>query len=254
MTDRIRFLLALDGAGAPLVTQCLGAMSDIVVLSRIHPLALDRVNPLEQAYKWFGLMTDADIERMKSQTDWPFHEIMQMIAERAEAKNQTLIIADWSDLDFISDKPVSEMSGIFLHPTALEARMEPTSVALVRHPVDQWIHLRNQLGKDAPGIEVFMRGYRRFSECLDGIETIRFEDFLADPGAVLQTLCGYLDAPFNSDWEAGWKDYRFVMGEPAREKPEDEPQVTLTDEIMAAFESNPDYIPTVEKLGYVNQN
>ena len=50
MTDRIRFLLALEGAGAPLVTQCLGAMSDIIVLSRIHPLGLEKINPLEQAY------------------------------------------------------------------------------------------------------------------------------------------------------------------------------------------------------------
>lgn len=254
MTDRIRFLLALDGAGAPLVTQCLGAMSDIVVLSRIHPLGLDRINPLEQAYKWFGLVNDADIERMKTQTDWPFHEIMQMIAERAETKGQTLIVADWSDLDFVADKPVSELSGIFLHPTALEARMEPTSVALIRHPVDQWIHLQNQLGPDAPGIDIFIRGYRRFSECLDGIETIRFEEFLADPGAILQTLCGYLDAPFNPDWESGWKEYNSFVNEPARAKPEDAADVVLTDEIMAAFESNPDYAPTIEKLGYVNQN
>lgn len=254
MTDRIRFLLALDGAGAPLVTQCLGAMSDIIVLSRIHPLGLNDINPLEQAYKWFGLVTDADIERMKSQADWPYHEIMQMIAERAEAKNQTLVIADRSDLDFISDKPVNEMSGIFLHPTALEARLEPTSVVLIRHPVDQWVHLQNQLGPDAPSVEIFLRGYRRFSECLDGKETIRFEDFLADPAAVLQTLCGYLDAPFNSDWETGWKDYRFVVGEPVREKPEGEAPIQLTDEIMQAFESNPDYAPTVTKLGYANQN
>lgn len=254
MTDRIRFLLALDGAAAPLVTQCLGAMSDIVVLSRIHPLGLAQVNPLEQAYKWFGLVTDADIERMKTQADWPFHEIMQMIAERAEAAGKTLVIADWSDLDFIGDKPVSELSGIFLHPTALETRMDPTSVALIRHPVDQWVHLKNQLGADAPGIDIFMRGYRRFSDCLDGIETIRFEDFLADPGAVLQTLCTYLDMPFNADWESGWKDYRFVMGEPARERPEDEPLLVLNDEIMQAFADNPDYAPTIEKLGYVPQS
>lgn len=254
MTDRIRFLLALDGAGAPLVTQCLGAMSDIVMLSRVHPLALEKINPLEQAYKWFGLISDTDIERMKTQDDWPFHEIMQMIAERAEKNGKTLIVADWSDLDFIADKPVSELSGIFLHPTALEARMEPTSVALVRHPVDQWIHLRNQLGDDAPSSEIFMRGYRRFSECLDGIETIRFEDFLADPGAVLQTLCGYLDAPFNADWETGWKDYGFVVGEPARDKPEGEAQIVLTDEIMDAFQNNPDYAPTIQKLGYAPAN
>lgn len=254
MVDRIRFLLALDGAGAPLVSQCLGAMSDIAVLSRIHPLGLEKINPLDQAHKWLGLLTDADVERLKSQVDWPFQEIMQMIAERAEAKQQTLVIADWSDLDFIADKPASELYGSFLHPAVLEAQMEPISVALIRHPVDQWVHLQNQLGKDAPSIKIFMRGYKRFSECLDGKETIRFEDFVADPGPVLQTLCSYLDAPFNSDWEDGWKDYRHVVGEPARKKPENEPQVVVTDEIIESFESNPNYTPTITKLGYTNQN
>jgi hypothetical protein len=78
MTNRIRFLLALDGAGALLVTQCLGAMSDIIVLSRIHPLGLEKINPLEQAYKWLGLVTDAGIERMKSQTDWPWQALYSL--------------------------------------------------------------------------------------------------------------------------------------------------------------------------------
>ena len=48
MTDQIRFLLALDGAGAPLVTRCLGAMSGVVMLSRVHPAAKNGNNPLEQ--------------------------------------------------------------------------------------------------------------------------------------------------------------------------------------------------------------
>jgi len=90
--------------------------------------------------------TDNDLERLKSQPDWPFHEIVQMIAERAEQNGKTLIIGDWSNLDFVADKPIAELSGIFLHPTALEARFEPTLVAIVRHPVDQWIHLQNKLG------------------------------------------------------------------------------------------------------------
>ena len=236
------------------MTRCLGAMSGIVMLSRIHPLGLEHINPLEQAYKWFGLVTDADIERLKSQADWPFLEIMQMISERADSSGQTLVIADWSNLDFIADKPVSELAGTFLHPTGFKTHMDPTSVALVRHPIDQWVHLQNQLGDIAPSIKIFMRGYRRFSECLTGIETILFEDFLADPSTVLQTLCSCLDAPFNPDWEAGWKDYRYVMSEPARKKPENEPQVVVTDEIMEAFEKNADYAPTVMKLGYPNPN
>jgi hypothetical protein len=252
MTDQIRFLLALDGAGAPLVTQCLGAMSGIAMLSRIHPAAENPNNPLEQAYKWFGLVDDSDLDRLRAQPDWPYHEIMQMIAERAEQKGQILIIGDRSNDDFVADKPVSELPGIFLHPTVLESRFTPKSVALVRHPVDQWIHQQNQLGPNAPRLEIFMRGYRRFSECLDGIGIVRFEDFLSDPASVLKAICNHLDAPYNADWETNWREYNSVISEPSVKRPEGAAEVAFTDEIIQAFIANADYAPTLEKLGYAD--
>lgn len=254
MTDQIRLLLALDGAGAPLVTQCLGAMPGIVMLSRIHPASVADNNPLEQAYKWFGLVDDADLERLRAQPDWPFHEIMQMIAERAEKKGRTLVIGDRSNLDFIADKPISELSGIFLHPTVLETRFTPKSVALIRHPIDQWVHLQNQLGADAPSLDVFMRGYRRFSDCLAGIETVKFEDFLADPAGMLKVICGHFDIPYNADWEARWRDYDTFVSEPSRKRPEGAADVTFNDEIMQAFVTNADYAPALTNLGYGELN
>jgi hypothetical protein len=195
--------------------------------------------------------TDNDLERLKSQPDWPFHEIVQMIAERAEQNGKTLIIGDWSNLDFVADKSIAELSGIFLHPTALEARFEPTLVAIVRHPVDQWIHLQNKLGPEAPSLEIFMRGYRRFSDCLEGIETIRLEDFLADPGAVLTTICDRLDAPYNPNWESGWKQYQTFIGEPFHQKAGNAVEIELNDDILKAFTDNPNYAPGIERLGYV---
>ena len=114
MSDQIRMMLALDGAGAPLVTQCLGAMPGVVMLSRIHPAAQDGPNPLEQAYRWFNLIDDADIERLKKQPDWPYHEIMQMIVERAERKNQILVIGDRSNDDFVAADQPQHIARLFI--------------------------------------------------------------------------------------------------------------------------------------------
>ena len=254
MTDQIRLLLALDGAGAPLVTQCLGAMPGIVMLSRIHPSHVAETNPLEQAYKWFGLVEDADLERLRAQPDWPYHEIMQMIAERAEKKGLTLIIGDRSHEDFVADKPVSEIPGIFLHPTLLESRFTPKSVALVRHPIDHWIHLQNQLGADAPSPEIFMRGCRRFSDCLAGVETLKFEDFLADPASMLKVICDRFDTPYNAGWEAHWRDYKTFVSEPVRDRPEGVAEVTFNDDIMQAFAANDDFAAAAKNFGYAELN
>ena len=96
-----------------------------------------------------------------------------------------------------------------------------------------------------------MRGYRRFSDCLEGIETIRLEDFLADPGAVLTTICDRLDAPYNPNWESGWKQYQTFIGEPFHQKAGNAVEIELNDDILKAFTDNPNYAPGIERLGYV---
>jgi hypothetical protein len=245
-------VLALDGAGAPLVTQCLGAMPPVVMLSRVHPAAENRPNAIEQADSWFGLFDDTDIQRLKSEPDWDYPEIIKMISDRAKNKDKTLILCDRSNDDFMAKKTSSKLPGLFVHKGALESHFTLNAVALVRHPIDQWIALKNQLGSEAPSPELFMRCYRRYCQAIEDIEVVKFEDFLADPGSVLTQICIHLDVPYDADWEKHWRGYSFVLSEPSREITEENRETKFNDEILWIFQAQSDYASTVEKLGYGN--
>lgn len=234
----------------PLVSKCLGAMKDIVLLSRIHPSGANGVNPLQQAQEWFGLISDDDLERLRKQEGWPYNEIIQMILERAERAGKKLIITDWSNPDFVADKPVSELAGVFLHSAVLETQFDVSAAALIRHPIDQWIGLQNAEGGSAPKMDIFLRGCARFAANLDGINFIRFEDFLSDPWTALQKLCEILNAPFDADWENNWREYRTITGEPAARKPEGAEGLTFDDDLLAKFKADPNYAAAIQDLGY----
>ena len=250
MTDRISILHALDGAGIPLVSKCLGVMKEILLLSRIHPSGANGINPLQQAREWFGLISDDDLERLRKQEDWPYNEIVQMIVERAERAGKRLIITDWSNPDFVADKPVSELQGMFFHSAVLETEFDVSPAALIRHPIDQWIDLQNAQGPGAPKMDIFLRGCARFAEKLDGIDFIRYEDFLSDPATALQNLCDILDVPFDPDWENNWRDYRTFTGEPAVQKSEGTEQLAFDDGLLAKFKADPNYAAAIQGLGY----
>lgn len=229
------------------MSKCLGAMDDIVLLTRIHPMHPESHNPLEQAYKWFGLISDTDLERLQSKEDWPYTEIIQMISERAEKAGKILIVGDLSTPDFVADKPVTELAGTLIHASALETRFDVKSAALIRHPIDHWIDLQNAQGEAAPSIEIFLRGLRRFATNLEDIETVKFEDFLSEPVPVLTRLCDLLDAPYDAGWTEKWREFDFVAVEPLDPRTE---EVTFDDELLAAFNANSDFEPTVKLLGY----
>ena len=234
----------------PLVSRCLGAMKDIVLLSRVHPSGANGVNPLQQAREWFELISDDDLERLRKQEDWPYNEIIQMILERAERAGKKLIITDWSNPDFVADKPVSKLQGMFFHSAVLETEFDVSPAALIRHPIDQWIDLQNAEGPGAPKMDIFLRGCARFAANLDGVDFIRYEDFLSDPKTALQKLCDILDAPFDPDWENNWREYSTFMSEPAAQKSEGAEKLTFDDDLLAKFKADPNYAAAIQSLGY----
>jgi hypothetical protein len=250
LTDRISIVHALDGAGMPLVSRCLGAMKDIVLLSRVHPSGANGVNPLQQAREWFELISDDDLERLRKQEDWPYNEIIQMILERAERAGKKLIVTDWSNPDFVADKPVSELQGMLFHSAVLETEFDVSPAALIRHPIDQWIDLQNAEGPGAPKMDIFLRGCARFAANLDGVDFIRYEDFLSDPETALQKLCDILDAPFDPDWENNWREYSTFMSEPAAQKSEGAEKLTFDDDLLAKFKADENYAAAIQSLGY----
>ena len=88
----------------------------------------------------------------------------------------------------------------------------------MRHPLDQWLSL-SQLAVMQGRIDLatFLAGYRRFAEVATTIGFERYEDFTADPKAVMKALCASLQLKLDRGFSERWREYTFVTGDISRQ-------------------------------------
>lgn len=250
----LRLVHHMARSGGTLISKCLGCMSGVLLLSEIHPLGTAQFNPLVQAQRWYGLLPSQDLAELRARGRVGFADAIALIHRRAEESSQNLVIRDWSHLDF-TGVPFTKPSYRLLTAEALATRFELRQACTVRHPLDQWLSLRRLAvvhGKLT--LEQYLAGYRRFAEQAQEIGFLRYEDFTADPGAVLKALCRSLGLRFDRHYAERWRDYAFVTGDVSGSRGGTEiqpvPRQPMEPGLLDAFHANPDYQASLALLGY----
>jgi hypothetical protein len=213
----IRLIHTLARSGGTLLGRCLGAMDGVFLLSEINPRGLHRFNPLVQAHRWFGLLTEDEV-RQWADAGMTLAEAMDRLSARAEEKGGRLVVRDWSHMDFMAlpfaDKPTNRLTLV----EALRGTFSIRNAAIVRHPADQTESLvRTWPGEALPPLGTFLRANRDFAEVLCAedapVPFFRYEDFTRDPDGVLRLLCETLDVPFDAGYADRWGRYDTITGD-----------------------------------------
>lgn len=232
-------------------------MSGVLLLSEIHPLGTAQFNPLVQAQRWYGLLSSQDLAELRARGRIGFVDAIDLIHQRATDAGQRLVIRDWSHLDFTGVPFVANPPYRLLTAAALAGRFELRQICTVRHPLDQWLSLRGLAvvqGKLA--LDNYLTGYRRFAEKAREIGYLRYEDFVADPAAIMKELCRRLELRFDRHFTERWSSYAFVTGDVAGSRNGFEiqpaPRRTVEPELLHALQANPDYGASLELLGYAH--
>jgi len=251
----VRLLANLARAGGTLVSRCLGAMDNIVLLSEIHPLGTHIFNPQAQAHDWYNLLTADEANRQ-----YNFNDAIRLIEERCRASGRTLVIRDWAHLDFIGvpflEKPVYRNQ----LQVALAGDFDTMQYSLVRHPADQWLSTtRLKVLEGRLDLDAFLAGYRRFAEHAAASDFMRYEDFTREPAAQMEQLCRKLRLEFDPGFINKWRTNNHVTGDtsgmsrgsgsdkirPLQRLPVDRP-------LLMKLQKNPDYRHALELLGYTD--
>ena len=216
----------------------------------------EQFSPVRQARDWFGLVDDNDVSALRQRTGAVrFADIVALIAERCAARGETLVLRDWSHLDFTGAPFERNPPYRFRIVEALESRMPVTRCCTVRHPLDQWLSFRQLsiLWKDY-GVDQFLMGYRAFAEQAVELGFFRYEDFLDDTGSVLDGICQRLELSFDPAWRELWHLYDKLTGDGGaiRESNEIAPRQRKPVEpgLLAELAANADYNASIEMLGY----
>ena len=207
---KIRLIHNLPRSGGTIMSKCLGAQKDVVLLSEIHPNGVEilkRMNkecdlgdPIFQAQEWNDLFEKEEYEKIKN-FNYDFEEKIQLIVEKVEKKNKKLIIRDWSFVDYF---------GIpFIQPTyknsiieSLNKKFDILNFYILRHPLELYISCFKSLSffKDNYKFDFFIKGYENFFSDTLKDKIFTYEDFNNNPQDNLKKMCKILKINFDDDF------------------------------------------------------
>jgi hypothetical protein len=251
----LRLMHHMARSGGTLISRCLGCMSGVLLLSEIHPLGTAQFNPLVQAQRWYGLLSSQDLAALRARGRIAFVDAIELIHRRAADAGQRLVVRDWSHLDFTGVPFVATPAYRLLTADALKGRFDLRQACTVRHPLDQWLSLRQlAVVKGKLTLEAYLAGYRRFAEQARAIGFFRYEDFAGEPSAVLKELCRALDVRFDRHFTERWSSYTFVTGDVSGSRGgaqiQPVPRRAVDPGLLDHVAANPDYRTSLELLGY----
>ena len=230
-------------------------MSGVLLLSEIHPLGTAQFNPLVQAQRWYGLLSSQDLAELRARGRIAFVDAIELIHRRAADASQRLVVRDWNHLDFTGVPFVAKPAYRLLTAEALKGRFDLRQVCTVRHPLDQWLSLRQlAVVQGKLTLNAYLAGYRHFAEQAHAIGFLRYEDFAADPSAMMKELCRTLDVRFDRHFTERWSSYTFVTGDVSGSRGGTEiqpvPRRPLDPGLLDQIAANSDYRTSLELLGY----
>lgn len=253
----MRIVRNLARSGGTLIGRCVGCMDGVTLISEIHPADLKTTKPMMQAREWFGLVGAKDIMRWKMRPPSVL-QFVSLCETRAAANGNTLVLRDWSHLDYIG-VPFARPGYGFALREALEGAYAIRSATTTRHPVDQYLSLI-QLHVVAPKLDFdkYCLGCHEFAKYASGAGFHRYEDFTADPDTVLKAMCEELDLPFDAGYKDKWHAYTTITGDTVptlgrgstKKEIVSMPRKAIEPELLERFRANEDYRSACALLGY----
>lgn len=192
--------------GGTLICKCIAAMPNVTLLSEIDPLSrlslpppgkTPMFRPTDLIYSGRVALRPLDDDTIVT----VFNAAVEALREALAGRGQHLCLRDHAHSQFCT------MADPEARPTLLELLqgVAPVrAVVTVRHPVDSylsvqknaWLHFRPDT------IDEYARRYMLFLDRHEGVETLRYEDFVAAPEPELERICDLLALPFVPGAEA----------------------------------------------------
>lgn len=201
----LRSLHHMACSGGTLIAKCLSIMPNVTLLSEIDPLSdiglPQRGDP--RLFRPWDLIyggrvalrgiDDAAVQRVFCAGLFALYEAMT-------EQGRFLCLRDHVHSQFCTGTDPEARPSTH----AMMADVAPLrSLVTVRHPLDAFLSLQGHgwLHFQPGTIDEYARRYMLFLDAHAGIEVRRYEDFVADPEAVLQDICAVLELPYQPGFE-----------------------------------------------------
>ena len=218
----IRLIHNLPRSGGTIISKCLAAQKDVILLSEIHRegVAMRKkmggdatfFDPINQCQKWNNLFGDNEYKKICN-SSYNFEEKIDLIYKKTELANKKLIIRDWAFLDFFG-KPFIEPSYKNSLAEAFNKKFEILNLYIIRHPLELFISCYKTLDFfKYYDLSFFFNGYRNYFLNASKNNIFTYENFLLEPEKNLKNMCNILKVDYEDNYLSKLKDIN-LTGDP----------------------------------------
>lgn len=256
---KLRMVHNMARSGGTLTCKCIGCMEGVVLLSELHPMAWKLFNPIKQAEEWFGLVKQSDLRELHNKGGTTYAKAIALIDRRCKESGKTLVLRDWSHLDYTGYPLVSAPAYRPLLYAELTESFDILRISITRDPVTQWQSLarlgvmQGALRSGKFGVDKYLVGYRKYAELCVQTGFVRYEDFLRDAESEMKRICEHLEIRFDPAFSEKWPAYTTITGDINPNNPNkitERPRRPVDPSLKKRFLANPEYHRACELLGY----
>jgi len=250
-SDPLRTIHHFACSGGTLMSRCLAAQPNTVVLSEVDPFSTIPTGPTKYAPTDL-IMLIRDGSRAASQEiiEDVFLAGLATLFDHYLNRGQTLILRDHTHSHFCTKAGIADRP---LIREVLAKRFTLKSVLTVRHPLDSYLSLKKKNWvRFAPAtIEEYARRYTLFLEAYPQTPVFRYEAFVANPNAEAKRLTAELALPYVANWQDILPAIQ-LTGESGRSGNDiaQRPRRDIPDNIANQLKDSLAYQTLCERLGY----
>ena len=206
----IRLIHNLPRSGGTIISKCLGAQKDVILLSEIHPKGTSITkkmgvnkpffDPIFQFQNWNNLFEENEYKKICN-SNLKFEQKIDLIFKKIELMNKKLIIRDWSFIDFFG-KPFLEPSYKNSLFEILKKKFKILNLYIIRHPLKVYESCYNNMSffrKDYD-LDLFIKGYKKFFLSTSKNNSFMFENFILEPEKSLKSMCSSLKIDYDKNF------------------------------------------------------
>ena len=266
----IRLIHNLPRSGGTIISKCLGAQKDVILLSEIHPEGIliskkmgvlsSNFDPIFQSQTWNNLFEKDEYKKI-SNSDLKFEEKIDLIFEKTELVNKKLIIRDWAFFDFIG-RPFIEPSYKNSLLESLSKKYKILNLYIIRHPLkllesccNKWIFFRRD-----NNFIYLIKGYKKYFLNASEGNICVFENFIGKPEKNLTKMCDILEIDYDNNYSDKLKYVNLTGDGTAKESIEIHNKDSLSkkkllkEEELNKIKNHPDFTELMRDLKSYYQN
>lgn len=216
---KLAVFYAFARSGGTLINRCIGCIPGNLVLSEVNPHA-SVVPPEQQAYEWWKLISDKEVNVLRSQA---YIQKIRCFSQKANEHQLSLIIRDWSSVNFLGDLLVQDVltpSYVLEQEVYLSrGEFECHSAVIARRAEDVYASIIKSFAEKLPenfrflSAEDFGKRYLQYARSVSRYRIFHYEDICEEPETQIKELCEYLEIHYSASFLEKFKYFKQCTGD-----------------------------------------